>query len=148
MKHLLLVVSVVFFLSSCYNVNENETTVPDVLLTKDQLVEVLTEIQLVEAGFSISESRIFEKKRKPKFYDKILNKYGITLVQLRTNVNYYQATPKVMEEIYESVLANLSRIQSEVLLENERIQKEKDSIALVLDTLSLVKPVDSILIKK
>lgn len=148
MRHLLLVVSVIFSLTSCYNVNENKTTIPDVLLTKEQVVEVLTEIQLVEAGFSISETKTIEKKRKPKFYDKILDKYGITLVQLRANVNYYQATPKVMEEIYESVLANLSRIQSEVSLENERIQKEKDSIALALDTLSLEKPTDSILLKK
>ena len=137
---LFFVFSFFFLLSSCYHVNESKPVVPDILLSSSQMVEILTEIQITEAGFSINKNRIKAKELKPEYYDKILHQYGITIQQLKENIDYYHDSPKVLEEIYEKVLANLSKIQSDVLLEKEKIEEKRiaDSITMVTDSINLV----------
>ncbi len=148
MVKLLYVFAFVFTLSSCYNMNKSESVIPDKIVSKSQLVEILTEVQIAEASFRISKNRSKASKLKPMYYDKILKENGITLQQLKDNMDYYQASPKVMEEIYELVLANLSKIQSEVLLEKEEMEKAiaADSISKLNDSLNLLSP-NSIIIK-
>lgn len=131
----------IFTFSSCYNVNKSEPVVPDILLSKTQMVEILTEVQLAEAGFNVKKNRSKANELKPKYYDRILQHYGITLQQLKDNIDYYNDSPKVMEEIYELVLANLSKIQSDVLLEKEELEKEiaNDSIIKFTDSIKAVR---------
>jgi len=149
MKKLIIALSVAFSLNACYNINKSEIIPPEKIIPKQELIEILTDLQLIEAGFTMSENRIYVGKVKPKYYQAVLDKHDLTLGQLRENVNYYQATPKVMEEIYESVLANLSKIQSDVLIKAERLEKLQDSIdnlpdSLKIDTVLFEKRVDTI----
>ncbi len=104
------------------------------------MVEIMTEVQLIEASFNIKNNRSNADELKPKYYEKILKQYGITIQQLKDNIDYYNNYPKIMEEIYESVLANLSKIQSKVQLEIEEIEKIRiaDSIAKITDSLNLI----------
>ena len=126
--------------SSCYNVNKNETPPPSKLLSKTEMVKLLTEIQIAEAGFSINKNRKNANNLKPKYYNEILNQNSITLTQFQENIDYYHHLPKVMEEIYELVLENLSKIQSDVIIEKEEFvkQRKEDSITRVKDSLNLV----------
>ena len=130
----------IFILSSCYHVNESENVVPDVLISKTQMVEILTEIQITEAGFSLNKNRVKAKELKPEYYDKILLQYGITIAQLKENIDYYHESPEVLEDIYDKVLANLSKIESDVLIEKEELEKKRitDSIFMVTDSLNLL----------
>ena len=143
MKKLFLFFTIVITFNSCYNVNESVPVTPENLISKAKLIDILTDIQLVEAGFSISENRNSKYKLKPAYYDFVLSTHDISLLQLKENINYYQAYPKTMEEIYDGVLANLSKIQSQVLLEKEEIDRIKDSLSVASDSLSLQKTVDS-----
>ena len=143
MKKLILFFTIVIAFNSCYNVNESVPVTPENLISKAKLIDILTDIQLVEAGFSISENRNSKYKLKPAYYDFVLSTHDISLLQLKENINYYQAYPKTMEEIYDGVLANLSKIQSQVLLEKEEIDRIKDSLSVASDSLSLQKTVDS-----
>ena len=143
MKKLFLFFTIVIAFNSCYNVNESVPVTPENLISKTKLIDILTDIQLVEAGFSISENRNSKYKLKPAYYDFVLSTHDISLLQLKENINYYQAYPKTMEEIYDGVLANLSKIQSQVLLEKEEIDRIKDSLSVASDSLSLQKTVDS-----
>lgn len=135
MKKLIIALSVIFALNSCYNVNESETTTPEKIIPKEKLINILTDIQIIEAGFTINKNRVFAGELKPKYYQAVLDSNGITLQQLRENINYYQSTPKLMEEIYESVLANLSKIQSEVIIEVKEMERINDSLAKITDSL-------------
>jgi len=56
---------------------------------------------------------------KDSVYTQIFRHYGITVTIFKENVNYYNSYPEIMEDIYEEVLANLSRMQSEVEIEAE-----------------------------
>jgi len=136
---------IVLILQSCYNINKSESVTPEILLSKSQLVEILTEIQIIEANFRISKNRSKASKLKPTYYDKILKENGITLKQLKDNMDYYHNSPVVMEEIYELVLGNLSKIQSEALIEKEELEKAivADSIAKLNDSLELIR-IDSL----
>lgn len=149
MTRLFFSLTLFLILSSCYNVNKSDSDIPEILLSKSQMIEILTEVQLTEAGFNIKNNRSKANELKPKYYDKILQHYGITLQQLKDNINYYQDSPKIMEEIYESVLANLSKIQSDVILENEEIEKKRvaDSIKVITDSLIQIKA-DSLVVEE
>lgn len=138
-----LIILIIF--PSCYNINKSESVIPDLLLSKSQMVEILTEIHITEANFRISKNRSKASELKPKYYDKILKEYGITLLQFKDNMDYYHNTPVMMEEIYELVLANLSKIQSEALLEKEELEKAiaADSLSKLNDSLELIK-IDSL----
>ena len=142
MKKLILFFTIVIAFNSCYNVNESVPVTPENLISKTKLIDILTDIQLVEAGFSISENRNSKYKLKPAYYDFVLSTHDISLLQLKENINYYQAYPKTMEEIYDGVLANLSKIQSQVVVEKEEIDRIKDSLSVASDSLSLQKTVD------
>ncbi|MBC8319138.1 MAG: DUF4296 domain-containing protein [Bacteroidetes bacterium] len=148
MTKLLFTLTFILLLSSCYNINKREVVKPEILLSKSQLVEILTEVQITEAGFIINNNRYKANELKPKYYDRILHQYGITLQQLKDNIDYYHDYPEDMEEIYELVLANLSIIQSEVLAEKEEIEKEIviDSVSGLIDSLSQER--DDSIIKK
>ncbi len=128
-------------LPSCYNVNESEPIIPEVFLSKSQMIEILTEVQIAEASLRISKSKKKANELKPKFYDNILQEAGVTLIQFKENMDYYQNYPDVMEEIYESVLGNLSRLESDVLLEKEELDNviTADSIVRLQDSLNLLR---------
>ncbi len=131
----------VLILPSCYNVNKSEPVIPDLLLSKSQMIEILTEVQIAEASLRISKSKKKANELKPKFYDNILQEAGVTLIQFKENMDYYQNFPIVMEEIYESVLGNLSRLESNVLIEKEELDKAiaADSVARLQDSLDLLR---------
>lgn len=141
MTRLYYTIAIIFILTSCYNINESKPVIPDILLSESQMVEILTEIQITEANFRISKNRSTAVDIKPKYYNRILKEYGITLKQLKGNMEYYHNSPAVMEEIYEQVLANLSKIQSEAMVEKEELEKTiiADSIAKLNDSLELIK---------
>lgn len=146
MTRLFFVFFIILIFSSCYNINNSKPANPEILLSKSQMVDIITEVQLVEANFTIKKNRISADELKPKYYNKVLQQYGITIEQLKDNIDYYNNYPKIMEEIYESVLANLSKIQSKVLLEIEEIEKKRiaDSIAKVSDSLNFLLVSDSL----
>ncbi len=145
MQKLFYILGIILLLSSCYNTNKSDSVIPEILLTKSQLVEILTEVQIIEANFRISKNRSKASKQKPNYYNKILLEYGITLPQLKANIDYYHNSPAVMEEIYDLVLANLSKIQSEALFEKEELEKAiaADSISKLNDSLELIR-IDSL----
>lgn len=146
---LLLLLFILMGFSSCYNVNKNEAQPPSKLLSKSEMVSLLTEIQITEAGFTINKNIKDANSLKPKYYNKILNNCSITSEQFKENVEYYHHSPKVMEEIYEIVLKNLSTIQSDVIIEEEEFDKKRkeDSIAIVNDSLNIAL-IDSLKIVK
>lgn len=105
-------------LSSCYHENKQEVVVPDKLLSEDELVLIMTDLQLAEGV--ITYNRLQKLSRNNDFKDSVYNlvfkNYEISLEELAENFNYYNTDPQNMELLYERVLSNLSKLQSEVEL--------------------------------
>lgn len=144
MRKLIYLLIAGLLMSSCYHINEKELEVPENLIHKDTLVEILTEMQLTESSFMVSEDMKLERSMKPKYYEAILKAYKVTLNDIRDNLNYYQSKPKEMEDIYESVLEKLSIYQSKVELEIVEKERIRDSIKAANDSIAAIN--DSIIV--
>ena len=108
----LLIISSLF---SCYHENQAEFKAPEHLLSEQEMVDVLTDVQLAEGAITYQRIlRIEQQNFRESAYNQIFLTYGITAKILNENINYYNNNPKQMELIYEQVLAKLSRIQGEL----------------------------------
>lgn len=118
-KHILTLLLLISTLFSCYNEGGKDQKKPDTLLSFDEMTEILTDIQLAEG--IITYNRTTRENNTNKFkdslYSNIFHHYGITAATFKENINYYNSDPTVMEEIFDVVLANLSKEQSQIEME-------------------------------
>ena len=101
----------VFFLLSC---GENKTiSIPTNILSKEKMAEVITDIHLAEAEASMRTVPDSSSKEKLNFR-KIFDKHSITKQQYEKSLSFYIEHPEILDEIYEQVLNELSKMQGEV----------------------------------
>lgn len=89
-------------------------TIPADVLSKQAMVELLVDIQLIEGGIII-------RKLKGKEFDKEINvyyqiafkKHGLTKKTFEYNMRYYTDHLEKLEEIYDEVINELSKLQAE-----------------------------------
>jgi len=113
-------------LFSCYHENQATIEVPDHLLSEEEMIDVITDVQLADGAITYRRTRRIEQKNfRKSAYEQIFSTYGINAKILNENLNYYNSNPKQMELIYEKVLAKLSRIEGEIKDE----AKKADTIA-------------------
>lgn len=114
-----------FFLINACNKAGIGNTEPVIVLPEEQMINIMTDAQLLEAGLNhkrnIGQSTT---ELKSLWYDELFKHYQITNGIFEDNLNYYAEDPAKMEGILEEVLARLSQMQSEV-------NAEKDSTATV-----------------
>ncbi|HEY9114224.1 MAG TPA: DUF4296 domain-containing protein [Bacteroidales bacterium] len=121
---LLLIVVVSSF--SCYHENQETITVPENLLTKDQMVDILTDIQLSEGILTYRRiERLPVNNYGESLYNKVIEEHQLTREQLQQNIDYYNGNPKLMEKIYDEVLGRLNKMQTELMI----MAAKSDSIA-------------------
>lgn len=126
---------IVLGLSSCYTENKPTIKAPDFLMSEELVVDILTDLQLAEGIITYSRLGKTSIKRdfKDSIYQVIFNHYEITAEQLNENLDYYNNDLEQMEKMYEQVLINLSKYESEIMLE----EKKQDTVAIKEDTVSI-----------
>ncbi len=134
LKNLFLLLIVVG-LSSCYTENKPTIDPPESLMSEKLVIEILTDLQLAEG--IISHNRLGKTSTKRSFKDSIyqvvFDNYQITAEQLYENLDYYNNDAEQMEKMYEQVLTNLSKYESEIMLE----EKKQDSVLIKEDTVAV-----------
>lgn len=108
---LILILFAVAFILGC---SENKRPAPSVLLDEPQMVDVMTDVQLMEGIIS------FKKNANQKTtylkvvgYDTIFAHYGITDSIFEDNIRYYnEVHPLVLERIMDSVVDRLARMKN------------------------------------
>ena len=99
---------------------------PERLLTEHEMIEVMTDVQIIEAdiNYQKSEERDQDKqdsvKIAPKdyakmtreYYDQLFAHYGITDSIFTQNMRYYTERPEVLERIMDSVTNRLAKEKS------------------------------------
>lgn len=114
-KALILFVASTLLFFSCYHENHPQVEVPDNLLSKQKMVDVLTDIYLAEGAFMYHRSnKNLNQELSTVYYNQIFEVHHINHRILKDNFGYYNSDPEVMEEILEDVLSNLSKLQAEV----------------------------------
>lgn len=94
---------------------------PEHLLSKEEMIEITTDIQLVEAALSYRRNLGLDFRNiRETYYSLLFEKHDITAKIYEDNLTYYNQNPQRMEDIYEAVLQNLEQISA--------INQEKDSL--------------------
>lgn len=107
---------------------------PKDVLSREQLITVLTELYLTEGSFEAMYIRTEQKKLA--YYNSLFTKHGITREQLERSVAYYAAQDsRELEQIYDAVLDSLRAKQ--VLVRSHYYHPVVEESEVQIDTLNL-----------
>lgn len=115
----------VLLVASCGN--EPDVAQPEGLIEENQMVQILKEMQLVEARY---QRRLFEPRDKIKEktlaqYAKLLADHNITEEQFIRSYDYYKKNPEQLTAMYERVIEELATEQAELQKELTEDRKEQ-----------------------
>lgn len=113
MKKLVLVIISLLFLASCSS--EKKKQASEVLLSEEQMVDVMTDVQIMEG--IVSYKRNSNQKTaylKTIGYDTLFSHYGITDSIFEENLRYYNdVDPQTLIRIMDSVEVRLGRMKNQ-----------------------------------
>ena len=120
-KKVLYLFAGILLLTSCYSSpNQEVGSTPDNIIERDQLVLIITDVEIAESSLRQKQNVGHEIKNiKETYYHSIFSKHAVTKEQYDSSMAYYKRDPEVMDKIYEDVITKLSMMQSEIQLEEE-----------------------------
>ena len=106
--------------------NKNKSFMPERLLTEQEMIDVMTDVQIIEADINYKKDqerdqneedsvRIVPKdyaKMTKEYYDQLFEHYALTDSIFVQNMRYYTERPEVLERIMDSVTQRLEREKS------------------------------------
>jgi hypothetical protein len=108
----------IVLLGSCSQ--EKTVSIPDSVLPKEKMAEVMVDIHLLEATLNIntfSKDKVLIGNSAPT--TDVLKKHAITKVQYDESFKFYSSNPQLLSEIYLIVLNDLSKMQAQVMHSKE-----------------------------
>lgn len=97
-----------FSLGSC-KINSNSK---EEILTPEQMVNVATDIHLVEAGIKyIRRTQPVDDGMVYAAYDSIFKKNNTSKQQYEVSMKYYEENPQKLDKIYTEVITRLTKMQ-------------------------------------
>lgn len=112
------------FLSSCQNIEEVKK--PDNLISEDKMVDVLTELAILNSAKNKNKRDLEATGLQPDTY--LYSKYKIDSLQLAESTTYYAKNYDQFESIYQEVKQNLEVMKSKMELIRKEEQRIEDSI--------------------
>lgn len=98
------------FIFAC---EQPKTEVPKNIIPEDSIVKIIADVEIIEAGLSLSQvSQDTVVPATKKYYGTILKKYRITQKRFEESLSYFSTNPERFEGIFEKVINELSRRQS------------------------------------
>jgi len=104
-----LTIALALVLASC---NDLKVKAPKNLLSEDRMVEIITDIDIIEAKFNFADEHgKSADSMKTSYYNQLYEHHGITKEQLVDNINYYTQKPELLENIMTRVVDSLTKAQ-------------------------------------
>lgn len=100
------------FLSSCRDKNND---VPKDVIPPAKMTELLVDFHLAESSLAVMQYR--DQKTSPlstHLYDTILKKYNLSQKDFKKSMDYYSHHLEQMSKIYEDVITQLNKKQTEI----------------------------------
>ena len=93
---------------------------PERLLSEAEMVDVMTDVQIIEADINYRKSQVRAEESKAvdyrnltqSYYGQLFEHYGITDSIFSQNMRYYTERPDLLEKIMDSVTHRLSQEQA------------------------------------
>ncbi len=105
-------------LIACGPPNEEAPEKPDNLLSYDEMIEIMTDVQLAESYVRNGRHNI-DSIMPNAFYDHVWEKHALTKEDLEVSLSYYALFPDTLERIYEEVINELTEKQAAIESEME-----------------------------
>ena len=108
---------IVLTIFACKSNNPEKLIVPENIISRENFVELLADIQLVEAA--LREETLTTKKLKElsnQYYDLLFEKHHITKQKFDSSLNFYKQDLVEFDKIYQDVISKLEQ-KKEVVLE-------------------------------
>lgn len=110
-------------------------------MEKQQMIDILTEVYLLEAHVSHQQTGTNIRDSLPHLYGGLLQKYGVSTEQFEMAFECYMLNRDLMNNVLDEVLSNLSIARSKAdEKKEEEEQKEKEEDAILTDSI----PADTI----
>lgn len=150
LKRLAPFLSIVFFVTSCYQYKKPEK--PKNLISKDKMVDILIDVKLIASASSNSANKKIIENHGVNTETYVFTKHNIDSLQFALSNDYYSFYSKDYGEIYSKVIDSLKILEDFYkaleLKEEEaaRVKKKQDSVNLFnkKDSLGLMKIQDSL----
>ena len=85
---------------------ETKVTTPNVLLSEPQMVDIMTDVQILENAINYRRGKnISTNNLKTKGFDAIFSHYGITDSVFFENMDYYNDNPEMMKRMLKKLLS-------------------------------------------
>ena len=122
---LLIILTSIFLITSC------QKTTPEGILPENTMVEMMTEVHLVD-GYLSTLSIDSSRKVINSLYGHIFDKYQIDSVGFQRNVDYYLGNPTLSKKLYSTITQTISNKDIEFRRADSTIQAQlNDSIQRV-----------------
>lgn len=119
MKKTLLLCLALFSLVSCYPTHTEEwADAPEDLIQRDTMVAILVDVELAESALRQKQNFGHElSDAKEAYFVAIFKKHEVTKEQFDQSLGFYKQDLESINSIYEDVITELSKLESEIQLE-------------------------------
>jgi len=95
-------------LTSCGN--KSKTFMPDRLLTEQEMIAVMTDVQILEADINRrkADGKMIDGMAE-SYYNQLFEHYDMTDSIFKQNIRYYTERPETLERIMDSVTMRLTK---------------------------------------
>ncbi len=126
MKFVLVVLGVLLMFS-CQEISEVER--PNDLIPEQKMVEVLTDLSLINSAKNYNRRMLEATGLRPNEY--LYQKHNIDSLQLVRSTEYYADNPAQIERIYREIQENLGEIRDKLEIIRSEEERVKDSLQIL-----------------
>lgn len=92
-----------------------EKKIPEGVLPKEKMIEVMVDFQVVEAAILQQQNHLQDVKFYTNYYyDSVLKKNGISRQEFKRSIDWYKNNMEELDKMYGEVLTRLSKLQENV----------------------------------
>jgi len=113
----LLFLPLVFLLSYCSNRGTDDKGMRVDILSKEEMIGVLTDIHLAESSLRVGKVQRMsaaDSNYQKSLYLSVYEKHGVTPGQFKASMKYYTKRISELEEIYSEVISGLAEKEAEL----------------------------------
>ncbi len=104
----------IFLILSC-SLEQKKISIPDSIISQDSMVHILTDVHIQEAIMNQYSMEGRHMKINPlKQYQLIFDKYNISKERYDSSYQFYLDNPTLLNKIYENVVIELTKKQTEI----------------------------------
>lgn len=101
------------FLLTLISCSKKEEKIPSDIISKEKMVELLIDFHISQAQLQIQSPVENISQLKENYYSFILQKHKTNYNQVKKSFDYYAAHPELFSSVYENVITELSKKQTE-----------------------------------